>query len=78
MDYEKIIIEALYHWKPYLYVKFFILYMDYQPLICFFAQPNFLGPSLIRVAENLAIFFSNGALYTIVHMRVYKHSSRYN
>ena len=41
MDHEMLaIVEALWHWQPYLHGKKFVVHMDQRPLMYFFAQPN--------------------------------------
>ena len=57
MDHEMLaIMEALWHWRPYLHGKKFIVHTDHRPLTYFFAQLN-LSPRQLYWAENLADFF---------------------
>ena len=56
MDHEMLaIMEALWHYHPYLYGKKFVVYMDHRPLMYFFAQLN-LSPHQLYWAENNANF----------------------
>ena len=56
IDHEMLaIVEALWHWQPYLYGKKLIIHTDHRLQMYFFAQPN-LSPHNLKSAEKLADF----------------------
>ena len=58
------IMEALWHWRPYLHGKKFVVHMDHHPLTYFFAQPN-LSLANYDGLKILLIFFHGVVFSTL-------------